>query len=62
MDYLYNRELVQINPLLGWNAELATNEIKEKADVRGYLSYFNAGFREIYNHCIDEKSTLLQYL
>lgn len=33
MDYLFNRELAQINPLLGLSAELATNEIKEKAEL-----------------------------
>ncbi len=33
LDYLYNRELAQINPLLGWSAELATSEIREKAEL-----------------------------
>lgn len=34
----------------------------ERVDVRGYLSYFDAGFRAIYRRCIDEKNALLQYL
>lgn len=33
LDYLYKRELAQLNPLLGWSAELATNEIKGKAEL-----------------------------
>ena len=32
LEHLYKQELMQKNPLLEWNTELATNEIKEKAE------------------------------
>ncbi|MGN0597873.1 MAG: hypothetical protein ACI4J1_11175 [Ruminiclostridium sp.] len=32
MDHLFKQELIQINPMLAWSAELATKEIKEKAE------------------------------
>ena len=32
LDHLYKQELIQSNPMLEWNTELATNEIKEKAE------------------------------
>lgn len=28
LEYLYTQELIQINPMLGWNTALATQEIK----------------------------------
>lgn len=31
LEYLYTQELIQINPMLGWNTALATQEIKETA-------------------------------
>ena len=34
----------------------------ERVDVRGYLSFFDEGFRAIYHRCIAKKSVLLQYL
>ena len=34
----------------------------ERVDVRGYLSFFDKGFREIYHRCLEKKSILLQYL
>ena len=34
----------------------------ERVDVRGYLSFFDEGFREIYHRCIDQKAVILQYL
>ncbi|MGN0598220.1 MAG: DUF4135 domain-containing protein [Ruminiclostridium sp.] len=34
----------------------------ERVDVRGYLSFFDKGFRAIYRRCIEKKTILLQYL
>ena len=34
----------------------------KREDVRGYISYFDAGFRAIYRRCIEKKSSLLTYL
>lgn len=31
LDYLYTQELIRINPMLGWNTALATQEIKKMA-------------------------------
>lgn len=32
LDNLYKQELIHINPMLGWSTELATDEIREKAE------------------------------
>lgn len=33
LEQLYRQELIHINPMLGWNAELATCELREQAEL-----------------------------
>lgn len=53
----------EFSPLLCKDENSILPEINgERVDVRGYLSFFDDGFRAIYRRCIDNKTVILKYL